>query len=57
MLPIDYITFKKHFNTPFSVTDSISEMKISKDKKKLISINSQLDWINIYREFYKIATE
>lgn len=43
MLPLDSITFKKHFNTPVSVFDSISEMEISKDKEKLISINSQLD--------------
>lgn len=45
--------FKKYLNVPFSVIDSISKMKISKDVKTLIGINSQLDLINTYRAFHQ----
>lgn len=47
MLFLESVSFKKYFNTPFSVIDLISEMKISKDVEKLIGMNSQLDLITI----------
>lgn len=53
MLPLDY-NFKKYLNMPFSVIDSISKIKVSKDVEKLIGINSQLDLINIYGTFHQM---